>query len=361
MSSGKTSASSPRRLHKKVGFVRVFSTALLALFLLASGAGLRESPAASRDIIICGSGGDEDYRMKFHTWGLRLKTALIERLGRSADDVVLLMESADGESTGPNTSALEGIRAALEKATQELQANDELCLYLIGHGSHWQRVSRFHIPGPDLTADELAKLLEPLRAERFVLVNASSASAGFINTLSKPGRVICTATKSVEERNATEFMEYFIQALEDGSADQDRDERISILEACRQAAVLTEAYYVGEGLIATEHALIDDNGDGRGTRLVEDVRRERPDEPKRPEAADKRDGAAAGLVYLKDFSFPDTVPRELVDRYLSLLGRVESLKGKKDEMESDAYYAELESLLVEAARAHREIRRAEPH
>ena len=325
-------------------------------FGLGLSLGSNAASASSRDIIICGGGGDETYKAKFAAWGGRLRKVLVEKLGRSNDAVVLLLESADGPATPTKTSDLKTIRSVLEKGSRELGPDDDLFIYPIGHGSYLRNVSRFHIPSPDLTADELARLLEPIRARRIVVINAASSSAGFINTLSRPGRIICTATKSVDEKNATEFMEYFIQSLEDGSADQNRDERISVLEACRQAAALTEAYYVGHGLIATEHALMDDNGDGKGIRLVADLTGEGPAEKSAAGAAEPQKSALAAQCFLKDFSFPSSVPRDLVDRYLSLLNRVEELKRKKTEMESEAYYTALEALLVEAARAHRQIR-----
>lgn len=338
--------------------MRILSIATMFWISVGLAPGPHAAPAMVTDIIICGSGGDETYTKKFAAWGQRLRKALVEKLDRAPESVALLLNPVDGATTPATSPTLETIRTVLENTSHTLGPNDDLFLYLIGHGSHWRGVSRFHIPGPDLTADALARWLEPIRVRRLVLINAASSSAGFINTLSRSGRIICTATKSVEERNATEFMEYFLQALEDGSADQNRDERISVLEACRQAAALTEAFYIGKGLIATEHALIDDNGDGKGIRLVEELQGDAALENRATDAADRRDGALAAQCFLKDFSFPDSVPRELVDRYLSLLSQVEELKRKKSQMETDAYYAALETLLVEAARTHRQIRRA---
>ena len=206
-------------------------------------------------------------------------------------------------------------------------------------------MSTINIPGPDLDAETLGGLLDAAPAKRHILVNAASASAGFINALSGKNRIVCAATKSTEERNATEFMQYFLQGLEDGSADRDRDERISLLELCTQASALTAAWYTSEGLISTEHALLDDNGDGLGTRL--------PIEP-----GANADGANARTCYVKDYTFPPSVSAELIAEYKSSLAAVEALTAKKAEMDAPAYYAELERLLVKAARANCEIRKA---
>jgi len=323
--------------------------------MLAFGA--RAPQAASSHIILCGSGGDKAYQEKFAAWGARLRTTLADQLGQPAERIVLLTEAADSATTPARVSDLETIRALLKETADALAPDDDLFVYLIGHGSHWRGVSRFHVPGPDLTADDLAAWLEGVRARRVVVVNAASSGAGFLNALSRPGRVICTATRSVDERNAPEFMEGFVKALEDRSADQNRDERISVLEACRQAAALTDAFYTGRGLLATEHALLDDNGDRLGTRLIEAAQTEPPPDAPTTGTAESLDGAAAADCFLQDFSFGPDVPRELVDRYRSILHRIEELKAGKAAMESEAYYAALEALLVEAARTHREIRK----
>jgi hypothetical protein len=187
-----------------------------------------------------------------------------------------------------------------------------------------------------------------------VVIDSTSASAGFINALSGPDRIIASATKSVSEVNATEFMRLFIEGLEDGSADRNRDERISVLEACEQAAALTASWYSAESLLATEHSILDDNGDGLGTRLpIDPVLNEAlPGEP----AADNVDGALAAQVFIKDYSFPAGVPQEMIAAYLAALDEVKALRARKGTLAEPDYYAQLEPLLIQAARAHRDIR-----
>ena len=307
-------------------------------------------------MIVCGSGGTEEYQKKFADWGHRLRRVLIEKLDHPEETVQLLTESREArDSSGPTTS-LDSIRSVIRDFADRISADQDLYVYLIGHGSYLQRVSKFNIPGPDLTATELDSLIATVPARRVVVINATSSSAGFINELSGPNRIICTATKSADEYNATEFMEYFIQGLEDWSADQNRDERVSVLEACRQAAALTTAWYLSEGLLATEHTLLDDNGDGLGTRLLFDdtLAVEQIGQPDDDAALD---GALAAGSYIKDFSFPLTVPQELITRYLNTLQKVDELKRKKAAMATDQYYTQLETLLIDAAKANRQIRR----
>lgn len=298
-------------------------------------------------LIVCGSGGDEEFSERFREWGSRLYRVMTQTLQFEGENVSLLM---DGEGETPS---LESIQNALTTLGNRIGPEDDLFILMVGHGSHLLGVSKINVPGPDVSADALAEWINSLTPRRTVVINAASASAGFINVLSGPDRIICTATKSIEEKNATVFMQHFIDGIEEGSADLNRDTRISVYEACEQAAMLTRAWYESEGLIATEHALLDDNGDRRGSRLAEV-----PDDPDdRRDADEEADGELAARTWLRDFSFPPEVPKELIDTYLTNLDAVEELKSQKDSFEPAAYMNQLEEHLINAARANAEIRK----
>lgn len=330
--------------------------ALLAASAWADNGDARPAQANAQHVILCGSGGEAEYTPKFREWGARLKAVLSKQLGVAPDRVTLLMEpETDAPAAGTATS-LENIEALFKRLIATTTSEDDVYVYLIGHGSYLKNESKFQIPGPDLTAAALDAMLAELPARRTVVVAGTSASAGFINALSGPNRVICSATKSTSEINATEFMRFFVEALEDGSADRDRDERISVLEACEQAAALTASWYSSETLIATEHAILDDNGDGLGTRLPVDPTLNEAPPGAPPLAAEQIDGALAKEVYLKDYSFPANAPKELIASYLAALDEVKSLRARKGGMADAEYYSQLEALLVKAARANRDIR-----
>ncbi len=317
----------------------------------------QEAPAAAaggaRHVILCGSGGEEEYSPKFHEWGRRLRDALVNRIGAAPANVSLLMEPETDSPPPGTTTSLESIRALFQALAQS-GATDDVFVYLIGHGSYVKGESKFQIPGPDLSAEAFEAMLAELPAKHAVVIDGTSASAGFINVLSAPDRLICAATKSATEVNATEFMRLFIEALEDGSADRNRDERISVLEVCEQAAALTATHYASATLIATEHAILDDNGDGLGTRLpIQVALQEAPPASPPPSSPD---GALADTVFLKNFSFPANAPKELIDGYLARLDEIKALKAAKAQTPEADYYAALEALLLKAARTNRDIR-----
>ena len=301
---------------------------------------------ASFGVVVCGSGGETPYRAQFAEWGERLKSVLVEALGYAPGRVWLLTESGKGDGVN-GRAALVDVEDVLEQCARQVTEEDDLFVFLVGHGSYRLQVAKLNLPGPDLSASTLDRLLKPIRARQITVVNTASVSAAFVNVLSGSRRIVCTSTRSAEERNTTRFMAFFIQALEEGSADQNRDGRISVLEVCQQAALLTQVWYTGEGLIATEHALLDDNGDGLGTRL--------------PVDGDVRegmgqDGDLASACFLKDYVFPEGTPDGLVEAYRTALGAVERLVRQKAETPQTAYARQLEVLLIRAARVHRQIR-----
>ena len=127
----------------------------------------------------------------------------------------------------------------------------------------------------------------------------ASASGEFIKPLSGRGRVVVTATRSGQEQNATRFPEHFIAALASREADADQNGRVSVLEAFDYASRLTAEQYKRAGRLATEHALLDDSGDGVGHPSAEggDGALARNDLPRlalgRAGGGQRRDGASA--------------------------------------------------------------------
>ena len=204
-------------------------------------------------VIINGAGGDPAYAKQFEQWTAELKSALLERFAFEAKNLLVL----------ENAKAID-VRNTFAQLKSQMEANNVLFVFLIGHGSFDGKESKFNLVGPDLAASEYNTLLSALPTKRVIVLNMASASGEFIKSLSAKGRIIITATKSGQETNATRFAGFFITALKAPDADTDQDGHVSILEAFVYANRLTADFYTRAGRLATEHALIDDNGDGVG-------------------------------------------------------------------------------------------------
>ncbi|MEK7794738.1 MAG: hypothetical protein AAB353_09425, partial [Candidatus Hydrogenedentota bacterium] len=174
----------------------------LLLFLISAPATIPVH-ATAYHLILSGAGGEKEYTEKFAGWGNRLANVIIQSTGAAEDHVTLF--TADGTSKTPAISA-DIIATAIGELKGRVTDHDDLYIYLIGHGGYLKNESRFNLPGPDLTANAFKDLLSAAPARRVIVVDSTSSSSGFINVLSGQDRIIATATKSVDEVNAPEFM-----------------------------------------------------------------------------------------------------------------------------------------------------------
>jgi hypothetical protein len=228
------------------------------------------------------------------------------------------------------------------------RSGGELWLVFIGHGTFDGHSAKFNLRGPDLTPDELAVTLKSNKRP-LAVIQCASASGPFLNALSGSGRVIITATRSGHEVNATRFGDYFAEAVADPAADLDKDGQTSLLEAFLMASRRVERFYQEQGRLATEHALLDDNGDGLGT----------PAEWFRgvwafKSAADGKaiDGTHAHQLNLIRGDAERQLSAELRERRDGLEQKLNVLRTRKSSMAEDDYYLQLEGLLVEIAKLY---------
>ncbi len=242
----------------------------------------------------------------------------------------------------------------LELLQQTVQAQPKegltpLWLVFIGHGTFDGKEARFNLRGPDVSASDLAQWLKPFHRP-LVIVDCSSSRAPFLNKLSGTNRVIITATRSGYEQYYTRFGEYFAAALTDPEADLDKDGQISLLEAFLIASRRTAEFYKIEGRIATEHALLDDNGDGLGTPA--DWFRGLRATKKPQNSAATVDGSLARQIHLVSNQEERTLTPEQRVQCNELERAVFLLRDKKPQLPEDQYYRELETLLLKLARLY---------
>ncbi len=135
---------------------------------------------------------------------------------------------------------------ALADAADAAHADDVLVVTLVGHGSFDGVQYKFNLPGPDVTAEQLANWCDKVAAKRQLIVDTTSASGGAIRSLQRQDRVVVTATKSGTEKNATVFARYWVEALQDPGADTDKNQIITGLEAFQYATRKTAQFYETE-------------------------------------------------------------------------------------------------------------------
>lgn len=323
--------------------------------LLGAGAGsglsaaLQTPPAAPRThvLVITGLGGAPEYSARFRTEAETLLDALESRLG-VRETVTWLAEDA---ALSPRVSG----RATLEAVEREVLAmanragpSDPALILLLGHGSGRGDESRFSLPGPDLSGETLSMWLHAFPTQTVAVVNAASASGGFVPAVAGERRIVVTATRSPREREVTHFGGFFVDAFALGEADVDKDERVSLLEAFRYATGEVRRRYERDNEMLTEHALLDDDGDGEGSL---DPAPEGPDG-----ALANRFFLARAAAAVAEAAADDPAVAALLERKREVEEGIAALRTRRDEMEEEEYDAQLETLLVELARINRAIR-----
>jgi hypothetical protein len=302
-------------------------------------------------IIAAGVGGEPIYSKTFAHQAARLYEALTSRLGFDQSQTFLLTEGGQGgpENGAPDTApqarraTADEMRRAFGAIKAAAKPDSFVLIVLIGHGTFDNQQAKFNLVDRDLTVKDYAQLIASLPTSRVVFVNCSSASGEFVKPLSSDNRVIITATRSGNEQNATIFAEHFVTALTDPAADGDKNGRISVLEAFNYATKSVADWYKQKNQLASEHALLDDNGDGTGHEEAKDG-----------------DGNLAKTTYLDskpvEQAGDDAELRRLLGERERLEQAVEKLKARKADMKSEEYERELERLLVELAEINQSIR-----
>ena len=315
------------------------------LFVMAAA-----QPVAGQDnthlLVITGLGGDPAYSQKFLELGSALVVTAGEKLGLPADHIIYLGEDPAADPLIQDRSTRENVAQAFTELVSSSQPGDQIFIVLIGHGSYSNGESRFNLPGPDLTAEDFDLYLDQLSDRPVAFANLSSASGEFVKTLSGDGRTIITATRTGRERNETIFGGYFVEAFTGEEADLDKNGRVSVWEAFEFAHIEVTREYEMSNRIATEHALLDDNGDGEGST----------------DLMDAADGALARTMFLAPdptvaaaLATDDEELKSLLEQKADVERRLEELLALRGQIDQDRYDDELEALLVELALTNREI------
>ena len=316
--------------------------AILTILVTGPGAG----SAVAQDqftLLVTGASGGAEVKEKHDRWRATLVTALRNRPAFDDDHLIALAETP---GPGVGRASRDGVRQAVEQLVERMGEDAVLYVVLIGHGSFDGIDAKFNLVGPDLEAAEWDALLSRLPG-RLVFVNTTSASFPFLERLAGRGRTVVTATESVVQRYDTVFPEFFVEAFVDPAADSDKDGRVSMLEVFEFASFGVRQWYQQRGRLATERALIDDNGDGRGQ------------EASQPGPDGERAGRlylGAGLEQVEVVADPRLAP--LMVRRRALRRELDELQAAKADMSAEAYLRDLERVLVELARVSRQLRRA---
>ncbi|PYV18967.1 MAG: hypothetical protein DMG07_02845 [Acidobacteria bacterium] len=324
--------------------MRIAPRVVLA-WLMAAGA----ASAADRwAILLTGLSGDAELQTQFLGWTKDLYATLTGPLEYPKDHVYVLF---DDPAKDPALIAYKSTRENLEKVCKELAnragKEDQVFVFIAGHGTFDSRGYKLSLPGPDPGAEELAAMLYSIPARSFVVCNTTTASGASVAALAGKGKVVLAATRSGQEKNQTHLGEFFVEAFKGTAADADHNGRVSILEAFNYATRKVEEHYARQGSLRTEHAVLDDDGDGAA----------HPDP-----GPQNGDGLLARTTYLDPGAQRAGGKAGAEEKALSadaqdLEKQIEALKYAKASMPEAQYEQELEALLVKLAEVNARLKK----
>jgi hypothetical protein len=292
-------------------------------------------PAATTFYVtVAGLGGEPEYEQRF-----KAQAQEIDKLIRAGGPGVKIQTLFGAEAT---KAKLQGVLAQIAK---EAKPADAFVIMLIGHGSFDGTDYKMNLPGPDISAVELAALLDRIPAGRQLVVNMTSASGGSRSALTKANRAIITATKSGSEKNATIFARYWVEALRDPATDTDKNETVSALEAFLYSEQKTSQFYETQKRLATEHAMLEDTGQGDGARKPS------------PENGEGLLASQIALLHLGAAQAAANTPekRALLAKREELEQEIDRLKYQKAAMPAEMYKRQLATFLLDLAKVQAEL------
>lgn len=265
--------------------MRVFAIAL-TLFVCGSATAqpVRVDLSTRRALIICGLPGDEVYAEQFTQSVADIHRTLTQQFGFTERHVRIQFARADesDDVTAGNELPLafpvdgmatrEEIASKAKRLQESVQPHDMTWIFVIGQAYFDGKSVFLNLPKADINHKQFGKLFTMLQGQSTFFIS-SPASGFYIKPLAKKNRVIVTSAEADAETNGSVFHLALAKAMSEmtpeAESDIDGDGKSTVLDLyIKTVQNLTDLYYENDPpLIPTEHPLLDDNADGRGSEL----------------------------------------------------------------------------------------------
>ena len=307
-----TNTTANKVMNKVMNKLQIMLLLLISTILLIPNAN-----AALYVTIVQGLGGLPEYDDKF-----------ADQAQKIYDASITLADASHVTSMAGDDATRSALLIHFQNLAESMNEDDRAAIYLVGHGSYDGEQYKFNISGPDITDADLAEILESFPGQNHFLVNTSSTSGAILDGLESDQRVIITATRNGNEKNATEFGNYFAAALASDIADINKNNNVSIQEAFDFAERSVAEFFESSGKLATEHPQI--RGEG---------------------------AASFSLARVEPLATSDENPRinALISRRLELDTEIESLQLRRNEFTNAQYIQSLQALILESAEISEQI------
>jgi hypothetical protein len=240
-------------------------------------------------LLCCGLPGDEEHRERLTGACEQIISAAESVLGVSPARLRLLVgddemrDALADQAKHIGVCTKESVPEALADLSEQVQADDACWIVLLGHAHLYDGASYFNVLDADFDQTEFASWTKPLVCREQVFWITMPVSGFWIKPLSGEARVVISATEPDLEYTGTE-MPYALADLLAGDheqqslADIDQDGSLSLLDLYLAANLEIQGRFAAIERLQTEHARLEDNGDGRGSEIQQAYLPEESDE-----------------------------------------------------------------------------------
>lgn len=224
-------------------------------------------------LLVCGLPGDEEHERIFAETSRDLLDTLTQHYDFSTDHMYFLA-GVDGivgvapQGTHAAIATRDELLSTLKSLSTAILPRDELWVIVIGHVSDQQQRVSLQLPGVDVSTEEFGGACREMPARRQLFIVTTAVSGSFVRPLAKPGRIVLSATEVAAEPNETDYPLALARTLKKFAKEPKASAKApTVLDLHNAVARDVLSGYLARGHLATEHALLDDNGDGQGTEV----------------------------------------------------------------------------------------------
>lgn len=251
-------------------------TIIAILVLIVSGSTLFDVPGAERSpepaesgktyvLIVSGINKDSKERLAKDRAVTDLSRFFLDIAGVKPDRLRVVADSESTTRTSSGISTAENLKDQMNRFAASVNSVDKFIFYYIGQANVVSDTLRLNLPGPDITHEQLAELLNGIEASSMLIVLDCPGAGLAVKAVAGKGRIVigaCTA----DQHYSTQFSKYFVPALIDKGSDVDGNGRISLLEAFTSASRGVDDFYRLQSLLTTETPVLEDNADGDASK-----------------------------------------------------------------------------------------------
>ena len=254
-------------------------------------AAVADSSAKRWLLLCCGLPGDDDHRQKMTEACRKIISASEPVLGVAPDHLRFLagdddMHSELSELTQQSDICTsETVQTALKMLADSIPPDDSCWVIVIGHAHLYGARSQYNVMDKDFDQKQFGEWASQLICKEQVFWLTTPVSGFWIRPRKSDNRIVISATEADLEFTGTE-MPYALADVLAGDAehssltDIDQDGEVSLLDLYLATNLEIDGRFKALERLQTEHAQLDDNGDGRGSEVQQPyLPPEKKDEP----------------------------------------------------------------------------------